>query len=481
MKTTVLVLVAFLTSPIFSLATDFQTHEIIPEKELLITDLGVVESPLAVYPGPLSFGHLVQELAGKDGPKDWVLDWVTLWETDQVVDAQSYMCGTQPPEGSGQRVPARPAIRERILEPWKAKDGFGGQSDEAWEINLANAPFRLLAVANRIDLGAGVVITSRERVRVQEEGSSYANSVPEMRLVFAATDQSGSPLPGGFTMIFEYGFRLATKEELSILAAYWHHLGTFGEFDDAYQTHLRNLTTFYTNRLEASGGKRLLSGLEAPNGDLLELQGPTLEAPLLGQIRTNDGVFGSPREFRQCEMGRDGLVAAPLDNTPPAIFADAKSSESLILTNFLNRHTAEIKEGKHVLPRTLQGRSRRDQIQMLAGHSQIPDNDPEFYWDLRRINDDEVRRRFSMGTCNGCHSGETQTNFFHIHPRDAGVASELSDFLQKGHVTQNPERQRTEGVSEMDQRELVFTALLNPEMRPSALRRHLRARLRQTH
>ncbi|MCH1502027.1 MAG: hypothetical protein L7V86_00425 [Verrucomicrobiales bacterium] len=76
--------------------------------------------------------------------KTFFADWVNLWEEDQLVN--------------GDLVKARPAIREESIEPRQYKDGRCRESGEPWDVNLANAPFRLLAIVNRLDLDTGIII-----------------------------------------------------------------------------------------------------------------------------------------------------------------------------------------------------------------------------------------------------------------------------------------------------------------------------------
>ena len=128
-------------SPFTGRARSSQTHEIVPEKELLITDTRVVDSE---YATSFSFGYLVESLVGARGVDTFFANWVKLWDGAQLVN--------------GDLVKARPAIREELIEPRQYKDGHGRESGEPWEVNLANAPFRLLAIVNRLDLGTGIFI-----------------------------------------------------------------------------------------------------------------------------------------------------------------------------------------------------------------------------------------------------------------------------------------------------------------------------------
>ena len=61
MKTSLCLLLLTVLPASADRAKSYQTHEIVPEKELLITDTNVVDSDYATYPGPFSFGHLVED------------------------------------------------------------------------------------------------------------------------------------------------------------------------------------------------------------------------------------------------------------------------------------------------------------------------------------------------------------------------------------------------------------------------------------
>ena len=56
-----------------------QDHEIVIDKELLITAVEVVDSPLAAYPGPWSFGHLMNEAFTKEKAPEVVSKWLHDW------------------------------------------------------------------------------------------------------------------------------------------------------------------------------------------------------------------------------------------------------------------------------------------------------------------------------------------------------------------------------------------------------------------
>lgn len=130
-------------------------HAVVPDKELLITSSEVTESVEARYPGALSFGYLMEQLAGRDRAPEFTNQWLRLWLRDQEVNRDT--------------APARPRMEE-VLETWRRRDQDGGPDNPLeWSPNLANAPFKLIAVVNRMDLLAPTVV---ERIRAARENTA---------------------------------------------------------------------------------------------------------------------------------------------------------------------------------------------------------------------------------------------------------------------------------------------------------------------
>ncbi len=123
--------------------------------ELLITNPAVLDSSQARYPGAWSFGHLMEQLAGPGRGSEFTLQWLRLWLNDQVVN--------------GDTAPARPKMQEIILDAWRHRDQQAkGDADDpfSWTPNLENAPFKLIAIVNRIYLVAPAVV---ETLRASQE------------------------------------------------------------------------------------------------------------------------------------------------------------------------------------------------------------------------------------------------------------------------------------------------------------------------
>lgn len=237
-------------------------------RELLITDLAVIDEPCrttwtlgggcGANRGLWTFGELMTRMAGAVPPQVFVADWLHSWEVGNVVN--------------GFPVPARPGIRGAIIDPWLIASGFAAGDPivggGARPLDLKKAPFRLLGIANRVDLG----------------GAGFGAVDPgEARFVFGATG-GGDPILGGavpFTVIFEYKLppqRGGVAYNDFNWASDWHVLSdaaTTGPVGSAaYLAQLTGILHDIT-RPGAWAGK--------PNF-----------GSSIGQVRTNEVAFGAP-------------------------------------------------------------------------------------------------------------------------------------------------------------------------------------------
>lgn len=411
-----------------------------PEKELLILDPAVVDSPLADYPGPLSIGHLFDQMAADGDGATMMRRWLETWTRDLNIN--------------GAEVPARPGMVEKVIAPWQRADGFDPDGGEEWRPDLANAPFRLLAVVNRMDLVSLAPVYY---------GGMLVNAKAEGRLVYAVIDQQGRPLDHHFTVIFEYHMP-EEGEVVAKLAKGWHELGGMPEFDQCYLDKLSSLTRAFTDRVR-----------DKENGGWLP--------PTIAQVRTNDMALDEAcemREFRLSEK-RNVLAPATLANTPSMAFARKGSRLNRVLANFIAANSEAAKDGSLELPEYLRDPSG-EAVPVLAGSSTVPSK--RFHWDSMRITDPETRHNFSMRTCNGCHSGDTNTEFCHISPRLKGQASEVSDFLRMDgrtmRISDPAQRRRTVKSNEMQDRIAAYLRVLQPELSERDLEKELR-KVRRSH
>ncbi len=363
---------------------------VVEEKELMITDLSVVEDCVRttwfpscdpVDPGSVgvwTFGHLIAGVAGTDDPavlSDFVLKWLGQWEDDVVVNSFTI------PE-------RRTGIRALVIDPWL--EASGGQ-----QLDMKIAPFRLLAIVNRVDLRRQPVY-----------GASTAG---EARFVFGVIDLNFPEGAPPFTVIFEYGIDAATCEEIKAWASRWHALGTL-PFGARFNAKLENITTSFT-KIGASPHK--------PNGSAIN------------QIRTNEIALAGPWEIREFTLQPDPfsdtpvapLLSATVKQTPNHTVINAEDKlGSQTVADFINEFEAEILLEQHVVPEIYQDRP-------FLGGSTI--NNIDFWNDFTSppINNNEARHKFSLNTCNGCHGAETGTFFLQVAPRSPGQEASLSGFL----------------------------------------------------
>ncbi|MCP3102847.1 hypothetical protein LZ198_28615 [Myxococcus sp. K15C18031901] len=331
------------------------TCEVTPEQELFITDLSVVEDPVRTTgAGAWTFGTLMRRMNGGLDPSELVRRWMKTWSQPQVVGFSF--------------VPPRPAMTSIVLGPWEARSGGASAP-----LNFHIAPFRLLAIVNRLDL--------------RQEGTHAG----EGRFVFGITDAQGNPMP--FTVILEYVLPGDGPEDIQRWARDWHELGQIPLGTPAYNAKLQALTDRFTGAFVAPGRFR---------------------GSAISQVRTNENSLEPLWELREFHFGPTGLAPAPLALTPDTFLTGSNQ-----VVTFIQENLADVMAGTHQVPPLF-----HDQP-FQAGSSLAPFF---FLWDAPGV-DPEARHRFALNTCNGCHTGETQTFFLHVFPRFATQPSGPSPFL----------------------------------------------------
>jgi hypothetical protein len=348
-----------------------------PARELLINALNVVEDPVRTnWTGSLSnpsdgawtFGRLMTNMAGAQDPSTFVENWLNIWSTTQVVNSFA--------------ANARPGLKAQVTDRWPRING---------KLDLTKAPFRLLAIVNRMDLR-----------------NQAAGNAGEGRFVFGVLDASGNTFP--FTVILEYKLPATTADEFNAWANRWHALN--GLSGSKFLTQLQSVT-------DAFAGPGIAS--TRPNGSSI------------GQIRTNEIAFGPFWELRQFELSGTGqlvpLSQVGVTNTPDT----DRINRTQAVTDFVNQNESAILAGTVVVPTTFDGAP-------FSGNASANRQD---FWNGAvvsvnidggvggtGIHNNEARHQFSLNTCNGCHGGETRTSgFLHIAPRVLGQTAVLSQFL----------------------------------------------------
>ncbi len=326
-------------------------------KELEIHDLSVVEDPKRTGPGGAwTFGQLMREMApSPDLAPDMVEKLLSTWLTDQRV--------------GGFTVAARPSMQNTILGPFpRTKDG---------RLDLDRAPFRLLAIVNRIDLA-----------------DPSKNSAGEGRFAFGLLDPFGNPLQ--MTMIVEYNIPATGAADVTALANAWHGLSNLPFPSEQYNSALQAITDSFTKRGAAPG---------------------RVNGSALGQLRSNDFFTLGEWEFREFHLSAGTGMFAPAS---PAQTPDVSLNGTDALARFINGNLDAVMSETFSVPETFDG-------QPFAAGSLITDF---FVWQAPGV-DPEARHRFARNTCNGCHTSpqETNVNVFQLTPRFRGQESQLSPFL----------------------------------------------------
>jgi hypothetical protein len=137
----------------------------------------------------------------------------------------------------------------------------------------------------------------------------------------------------------------------------------------------------------------------------------------LNAFRTNEIALGGPWQLREHVLdARTGLLRPdPIDLTP-----DQSFDGTAALTSFINANEAAILTETHDVPAQLAGMPFLGGavFNFLSG------------WNAPGVSNPEARHKFSLNTCNGCHSSaETNTFFLMVNPRSPGEQSFLSGFL----------------------------------------------------
>lgn len=369
------------------------------DHSLMVTDLGVVEDPSRTFNpctgvgtamGAWTFGKLITDMANGTIPaEDFVKGWLETWMTPAITTV------------NGDGIAARTNILNQIIRPWIQRTTPAAVVDASnWKtfpLDLKFAPFKLLAIVNRIDLRGN-------------SGYSISNA-GEGRFVFGVVNNTCNPLR--FTVIFEYGVPKNRCTALKAYAQQWYDLKAMTPGTPAYNTALEAITIQFTG---AGAG-----GASKPNGSSLN------------QIRTNELAIGSPWELREFNIDKAShqlflttVKQEPAEKFNRLAFPVATVADQTILANYVNANTADILANTYEVPLNFAA------VPFLGGkaHTETPGH----FWDAvatpaaGSITNDNARHVFSINTCSGCHGGEGRTQTGNLINDPAGVSHQ--PFLQ---------------------------------------------------
>ncbi|HEX4407048.1 MAG TPA: hypothetical protein VH560_19550 [Polyangia bacterium] len=339
-------------------------------KELLIIDPSVVGDSRAdngAVDRPWSFRARMEDLSGDAVAAGPLVDaWLEQWQSLQEVPASA------DPGAAQIAITPRTGVDEALRCAWLQRSPANGCADgcascRTRQLDMAVAPFRLLAIVNRTDLATG---------------GACGNDGGQLRFVYGAAASDGSSsLP--LTVIFEYQIALHDDESLRAWAAAWHDLGA-AELGPSFAARLATVV---------SRG---------------------LERATLNRVLTNEVAFGQgdglPWELRQfvpaqTDAGVVRLVEVATAQTPRLTLEAAPE-----LGSWLDDNAASVLGGDNLLD-----------ARFLAASAPMPT--PGFAWQTL-ARDPAVNAAFNHNTCNGCHGGRAADDvpFQHIAP-SATVAS----------------------------------------------------------
>lgn len=412
------------------LEPDATTATIDPEKSLIIRDPSVVEDPTRTFNpctgvgtpmGVWTFGYLMTQMANQPvtgiNPSTFVRRWLRNWEINLAIN--------------GWGVLARPAVRNTVIVPWENASGGPGAP-----LNLRIAPFKLLAIVNRIDLRGNSGYTT--------------NNAGEARFVFGVIDRRNGCLVSEMTVILEYGIDQPDCDGIINWARQWVNLSSL-PFGPAFNAALEAITQQF-----AKAGA-------APH---------KVNESALNQVRTNE--FLPPqtgdwelREFRLTMTKEDPfpatgqLIQTTVKQTPDEVLNNTNT-----LADYINANCGPILADSHIVPLNFP-RSPFDPPLpnppgFLGGNSFVP---PPF-WNAPGIVCDpsppgDTRFKFSMATCSGCHFSETLTPFYHIRPTPFGTPATLSAFLSGPITVNDPVNGFPRNFDEILRRALLLDQIAN--------------------
>jgi hypothetical protein len=319
-----------------------------------------------------------------------VENWLNQWLEDQTV-------------GHGVAI-ARSAMNDLIIDPWREASGGG-------RLDLNKAPFRLLAIVNRMDL--------------RSVNDNHVRSAGEGRLVFGTLDAEGKPLGRGFYIIFEYNLAASNPHELSQWAGKWKRLQEHPIESRRYSDELSKITRAFTDRKI----------------------GPDNNSIHLNQVRTNEVALGRPWELREFKInqGQPKLTQVPVAGTPDFEFFN------------------DTKQGRQTLGAILQLMDGLPDS-ILGSSAPTPFGVP---WKPANVTSDQ-RHQFALFTCSGCHHTETDALFTHIAfpeennlPDSLGNQAALSGFLTGIKVEDPLDETIERKFNDLERRQIDFAELLN--------------------
>ena len=380
------------------------------ERVLIIRNLGVVNDPARTWSpctggnpnGVWTFNHLMTQMANQPAsgidPAIFVENWLAHWQANQTIN--------------GHLVPNRNvAITNLIINPWpKRPDGH---------IDLAQSPFRLLAILPRVDLR-----------RTTGGGGAYSVGVNgsfldagEARFVFGLVRKVGNNcINERHAVIFEYRVPKCECKQVKSWAQRWVDLFALVPGTAAYNDRLQLLTDEFV---------KANANPTRPNGSAL------------GQLRTNEiplGPIWELREFQLTQFPFSFLTETTTADTPIDAFNITPTFDAWVNGAVAPSLTAAAMFQNPIPPVPLFFGPPPGNF--LGSNPQTPNTN--FHWRVTGALAPALpalgtvnwgRHRASLATCNGCHGRESRlaatiAPFVHVDPSTpTGLPARISEFM----------------------------------------------------
>ena len=453
---------------------------VFPDHQLMMTNTAVVEDSAQTFDacrsnpgnpnGAWTFNTLMLAIAGAT-PADplpaeqMLLGMLNSWNNPNLfVNNGAFQVLPRPPS------PAQPNMGHLnfpagsgtgLLGNWPVD---GNNTSSCTDLNgnatacpsLSNAPVRLDAIVNRIDLGANGIPFS---------------PAGELRFVFTVTIDLLSQGQGLCTntgmdevmnIILEYRVGANLFPSALSWAQVWNALPDLNSGQTFSPSYLTQLQQTITDPIVAAGACR-----DSHNNPI----------SCISQVRTNEVLLASPvwelREFHFSNTGGVPLLSeGTVAQTPDSSFntegnplcgsvnhmlcapmGDLGSYISSVDTQLIFQQTqgAQPQVPDDITVNNLN-------VPFLGGSAFNPGG--AFWKDTGILNNpnDVSRIDFSLNTCNACHGGETNTHFQQVFNRQPGQPSALSNFLlgspqcliQTENLGESPTQNCKESVTDPD-------------------------------
>lgn len=423
------------------------------DRELLITDLAVVNDACRTAWNGIGCGdtlgkwtawHLFSQFDGTSSTSEVIHRLFETFDSGQEINSVKLEVRTKARNHlndwrrvSGCAVPGQnnaPAIINWDTQ-WIGPNNLPMNGNCSLDKN--KAPFRLLAIANRMD------------VRAPEGGNGYYQGKPgdagEGRFVFGflgykkmAPDPMTwvADIPLEATIIFEYRLPPKLSNSIKTWSQDWHALAALVPTNPVYRTKLQALTDLFVKE-----------GAELSQFNLNPNLGNNYSA--LARVRTNELAFAknllsgvwSMREYTltclqpACDINKRYLVPKAVPMSPNRSF---NTEHFDLLEEYMLSNKGAMLSMTHVVPETL-GEEKVPFLGAEALAHPASVNPAGVLWGYDHPNEQLVslgadgmraRHLFGFVTCMGCHYNETDTKNLFIRNRQSNLPSTLGDFLQ---------------------------------------------------